>query len=362
MIKVVFDYDQSRKKGIIISDYLPNIREYFSVEDKNNFFKRRFAVGYRPATRVYSVTPQGRFNVNLFEEIVGHLNTLESALDISVTDLFKSAFIKPALKKDAYKLPAKFLPRDYQQEAVETALEKGQGVFELATSAGKTFVAATLCKSIQRNLHKRDKILIIVPDTGLVRQTYGDFLDYGLTPADVTKWSGTEESISDAQIIIANIQILMSKKQDLTILKKVKLLIVDECIRRNTLICLKNGKIKPIQDIKIGDMVKSYNTTSKKIEYKKVLNTWKNLQKSNSCSYFIEIKLEDNSIIHLTPNHKVYTQRGYIRADKVRETDDVYIADSNFTSLWYRYQYAKTYIRAQLCNLFKKTKISRKTS
>ena len=39
-MKVIIDYDSGRKKGILITDYLSNIREHFSVEDKNQNFKR----------------------------------------------------------------------------------------------------------------------------------------------------------------------------------------------------------------------------------------------------------------------------------------------------------------------------------
>ena len=42
MLDVTIDYDFGRRKGILTTEYLSNIREYFSVEDKN----QAFHVGY----------------------------------------------------------------------------------------------------------------------------------------------------------------------------------------------------------------------------------------------------------------------------------------------------------------------------
>ena len=70
MSKVIVDYDSGRKKGVLITEYLSIIREHFSVEDKDQAFKRRFSVGFRPPTRKYVITPQGRFEPRLLFIIV----------------------------------------------------------------------------------------------------------------------------------------------------------------------------------------------------------------------------------------------------------------------------------------------------
>lgn len=226
MIDVTVDYDSGRKKGVLISDYLPNIREHFSVEDKNQAFKRRFAVGYRPQTRIYAITPQGRFDIKLISEVISFLKTIDVKVNLTFTDAFKSAYLAPELKKVVCTLQ---LPlRDYQRESVEVALSKGGGIILLPTSAGKTLVIATLCKSIQDQFDDNFKALILVPDIQLVQQTYGDLLSYGIPSHTITKWTGSDIPDSNSKIIIANSQILLSKKQDLSLLKNIKMLIVDE--------------------------------------------------------------------------------------------------------------------------------------
>jgi superfamily II DNA or RNA helicase len=224
MVNVTFDYDTSRKKGIIVSDYLPNIREYFSVEDKQQVFKRRYAIGYRPQTRQYAITPQGRFEPRLLFSILEFLQSQDIQFNIELTDKFRNVITIPPLKEELVKLNLN--PRDYQEESVLAAIKNKSGVIVLPTSAGKTLVIALLVKSIQA---QHDcKTLILVPDIQLVAQTYSDFLEYGIPEEEITKWTGSIEPNKNAKIVISNAQILLSEKQDLSLLKDIKLLVIDE--------------------------------------------------------------------------------------------------------------------------------------
>ena len=224
MVQITLDYDSTRKKGIIISDYLPNIREYFSVEDKQQVFKRRYAIGYRPQTRLYAITPQGRFETRLIFSILEFLQNQDIQFNIELTDKFKDVIFIPELKENLTKLNLDL--RDYQEESVKLALKNKSGVIILPTSAGKTLVIATLVKSIQ---DQHDfKALILVPDIQLVAQTYSDFIDYGIPESEITKWTGSTEPDKNAKIVISNAQILLSEKQDLSLLKDIKLLVIDE--------------------------------------------------------------------------------------------------------------------------------------
>jgi len=224
MVQITLDYDSTRKKGIIVSDYLPNIREHFSVEDKQQVFKRRYAIGYRPQTRLYAITPQGRFEPRLIFSILEFLQNQDIQFNIELTDKFKDIIFIPELKENLTKLNLDL--RDYQEESVKLALKNKSGVIILPTSAGKTLVIATLVKSIQ---DQHDfKALILVPDIQLVAQTYSDFIDYGIPESEITKWTGSTEPDKNAKIVISNAQILLSEKQDLSLLKDIKLLVIDE--------------------------------------------------------------------------------------------------------------------------------------
>jgi superfamily II DNA or RNA helicase len=239
MTEIIVDYDQGRKRGVLITEYLPVIREHFSVEDKDQAFKRRFSVGYRPPTRKYVITPQGRFEPRFIFSIIDFLKEQHVPFNITFKDSFKDIIKSPPLEKELVKLN---LPlRDYQEETVLSALENKSGIILLPTSAGKTLVMATLVSSIlkQHNL----KTLILVPNLQLVTQSHADFIEYGIPKEDVTMWTGKYEPDLNAKIFISNVQILQSEKQDLSLLKTIGLLIVDEVH-----VCKKSNLINKILD------------------------------------------------------------------------------------------------------------------
>jgi hypothetical protein len=102
-------------------------------------------------------------------------------------------------------------------------------------------------------------------------------------------------------------------------------LVLDECIRKGQLVTTDKG-LFPIEDIRKGDLLLSYNTDLNIFEYKEVIQTFENLHKSESYDHFLQIEMEDGRILEVTPNHKIYTSnRGYVRADELNEEDDIVI-------------------------------------
>ena len=70
----------------------------------------------------------------------------------------------------------KITPRDYQISAIEYALKNRRGLLISPTASGKSLIIYLLIRYFLE--HNKDKVLIIVPTTSLVKQMYGDFADY----------------------------------------------------------------------------------------------------------------------------------------------------------------------------------------
>lgn len=240
-MKIEFNYDPKKRKVKIVSEYFGNIREYFSVKNPSARFNRqnRFI-----PQRIYAITPAGYCGAGLIPEIIRHIRTLSIPFDIVLNDDLKNLFSSLTFQNsngsvDVRELQSEYKLRDYQLTAVTKALNSGYGVVELATGGGKTFIIANLVNSVKPSLNAGEKILIIVPDIGLVEQTYKDFVSYNYPMSEVCKWSGNNEYNPDAQVVIANLGILQSAKSDLSWFKKVGLLIVDEChkLRKGNKVC-----------------------------------------------------------------------------------------------------------------------------
>lgn len=351
MIKIKF----SGKKNSSLQlegnpSFISLIRENFSVPNPAYRGNSQFS-----QPRLYCITPSGKFEVGLLKEITNFIS--RKGIMVEIEDDIKSVYKPINLTEDIDIDQLSLKYRDYQEECIRNNIGHGRGITILPTAGGKTYVMAGLIFNIKKILKNDNlKSLILVPSIQLVEQTYKDFLDYGLT--EITKWSGKNKpDFNNSKIIIAGTQILLSKSTDLSVLSEIDLFLCDECIRKNTLISTSKGDVK-IQNIKIGDLVKSFNKDSNKIEYKPVLNIWKNLNKSNSCENFLEIELDNGNIVHLTPNHKIYTNKGYKRADELTENDDILCINSpKWVNLRCKYLYAKTNIETYLFNMWGRNKV-----
>lgn len=210
----------NQKQGIISGDiYNLNIlREYFSIANPAYRGNKRFI-----SPRLYAITPSGKFEIGLLENIVNFLKkeNIQYELDKEIKDLFYVGFETPNIQN----LNIKY--RDYQEASINNCLKKGRGIVVVPTAGGKTLIMAGLIQSLRTHLNDPDALcLVLVPSLQLVEQTSKDFESYGFK--NVTKWSGNNPPDLTASTIVAGTQILLSEKTDLTILNDVKILIVDE--------------------------------------------------------------------------------------------------------------------------------------
>ena len=230
---IQFDYKKSTPKqpGKLLircsdTDLFETMREHFSVENTGARFAR--GRGRFMPRRKYVITPLGACELGLYWEVRQYLikNQINEPIDIT-----------PALAK-ALKVGTdteivtdfKFTLRNYQEEVIQKAIKLGTGTCVLGTGAGKTFTTAALIEQFYRASNDPDtfKCLMLVPDLGLVTQTFDEFINVGIT-YKCTKWTGKTKPDFTANVIIANIGIIQSQFEDHDWLRHIDLLIVDEC-------------------------------------------------------------------------------------------------------------------------------------
>lgn len=215
---------------------------------------------------------------------------------------------------------APFQIRDYQDKAVRAALKYHKGILLSCTSSGKSLMIYNIIRCLRKQEMKH--ILLIVPNIMLVDQMYDDFESYGYDNLDddVERLGGGHEATFDKPVLISTWQSLQNK--DSEFFEKYNAVFTDECVSGKTLIRTPSGD-KKITDIKVGDLVLSYNTKTGEFENKKVLETFVNHPSSNSAKMY-RIELENGRTLELTGNHPVYTtNRGWVRAEELTEEDDL---------------------------------------
>lgn len=220
------DYDRSLKRAIIsgTTDIIDQVREYFSYENPGAQFAKR--INKFVQDRIYVITPTCRFEVGLTNTILQYIQK-NFKCDITISpELHK--LIKPSYpSSNSIELT---LPlRDYQRDIVNKCIETGRGTIVLATAGGKTLTMANLLQQIYNNEDNKNlwSVLIIVPDLGLVNQTFSDFTNYGVT-FKFSKWTGSTPLDQSSNVIIANLGILQSELSDTEWIKHINVLVIDE--------------------------------------------------------------------------------------------------------------------------------------
>jgi superfamily II DNA or RNA helicase len=218
---VNFSLINKNKQAQLLSeaDVLSVVRENFSIANPSY---RRGSSHFTPS-RLYSITPQGKFDIGLLGEIIKFLEL--NHYNFNVPEDLKNLF-NPGFKISEISTFNNKPYRSYQEESIISAIRQGRGTIVIPTAGGKTLIMAGLIKTFFKQKNKNLKTLVLVPSIQLVEQTADDFTEYGLE--SVSKWSGHNEYDPSSDIIVAGTQILMSDKTDLSVLDDIELLLVDE--------------------------------------------------------------------------------------------------------------------------------------
>lgn len=107
----------------------------------------------------------------------------------------------------------------------------------------------------------------------------------------------------------------MVLKKDIKFISKQQMTGSGKCMMANTPIMTPTGT-KPINDIQIGDFV--YSMKNNELCERRVLNRWDTRKKQ------IKITTRGGVNITVSPEHKLYTQRGYIQAQDIKQSDYLY--------------------------------------
>lgn len=219
--KIKFDFCYKNKATIELEDF-DLLRESSSIENKNYEFEKKH--NKRAQRRFYAITKGGKFDIGLFFFIKKQILKVGLTGMLEYSEEFKKRCVP---KYNIDKLSTlKFEPRDYQEEAVRNMLKYGRGVCHIGTGGGKTFIMALFTKTVIDN-HSDSTFFIIVPTLQLVEQTYFDFLEYGFTEKDISKWSG-DNKFNNTRIIVANVGILDKNTENKKNIFNRSVLIVDE--------------------------------------------------------------------------------------------------------------------------------------
>lgn len=249
--------------------------------------------------------------------------------------------IEPTLK---YKLE----PFDYQMEGIKFGLNKDRWLLLDAPGLGKTAQIIHIAEELKETRGLKHCLIIcgvaslktnwkseIEKHSNLSCMILGERKTRtGSVVIDsVNKRAEQIKEPIDEFFIITNIETLRSDDV-LNAIKKGKndidMIVVDEihkCVSKNTILNTNLGKlsIEHVVENKIDCLVKSYNHTTKEIEYRKILNHFENGHKDQ----LIKLTIEEEEVLYTiecTSDHRIFTHnRGYVCAEDLTNQDNIKI-------------------------------------
>lgn len=216
-----------------IKFYIDSLYTRFEADDKDIVAQiKSLCSAYKPGHKYSKAFKTGMWdgkeylikkNVYIPTGLVGYVSRELKLFDDSIRIKYVWKLgIKPNLKLTIEEdLISGITLRDYQIACAEKLIAAGRGVAELATNAGKTAIFAAMIKKMNVNS------LVIVRSIDLLYQIADNLSEYVGTSVGII--GDGEQNIGDF-VTVATIQTLHKRKKHLaTFLKKVELLVVDEC-------------------------------------------------------------------------------------------------------------------------------------
>jgi superfamily II DNA or RNA helicase len=182
--------------------------------------------------------------------------------------------------------------RGDQPDAASAILSNQYSVLQRPTGGGKTVIALYVIAK------RRQSTLITVHTKELMDQWVERAEEFlGIKEKEIGLIGGGHKTLGSKKLIIS---IINSLYKNIDMVKDVVgQIFIDECFIAGTSV---DGN--PIEKIKVGDFVNSYNHKLNKIEKKKVLRVFKS-KPSSLCS----VKIKNHNIITCTEGHPFYVKR-----------------------------------------------------
>lgn len=153
----------------------------------------------------------GELNAGLFVYLVKFAHERNYSIEIEDTE-YGSPMVNDNIDTDDFndflgEINIPFTPYEYQYDAIVRGINQNKAILLSPTGSGKSYIIYLLAQYyLKRAREHNEKILIIVPTTGLVEQLTSDFKDYNAPDDFVHKIYSGKDKDTDKDIIISTWQ------------------------------------------------------------------------------------------------------------------------------------------------------------
>jgi superfamily II DNA or RNA helicase len=188
----------------VTHEYFSIIREHFSYDDPT----ARFSRGDNIPSRKYIISKVGYMDIGMLWDVMRLVKINNWGFELKISTIVKSKLVNP-LKIPICEVPNQDLKnRDYQLASIVESFKVGHGLIVVGTGGGKSLILASMMESIYQS-DNNAKMILVVPDVGLVNQMYKDFTDYECSYS-FSKWKGGDELDPTSNVVIVHTKFLQT--------------------------------------------------------------------------------------------------------------------------------------------------------
>ncbi len=302
-------------EGPVTPLLIKGIENKFSYELKDAYFIKKAQPHANTMIRFWSnykyTLPIG-FKDGLIKTLKDYADHMKKELSLNIKDnrVYDNINVK---MPDGFVNGIKL--RDYQIEAADKFLRAKTGIFQIGTGGGKTECAIEIIRRLgYTTLFIVDKVELLKQTKKRIEDSLG--IEVGQVGGGKIDWQ---------QITVATIQTLNKNVKDYEpYLRTCRVVIFDECLHKHSQIILPNGEQVTIEEIYNNDSINkvlSYNEETQIFEVKNILRKIKQPMNDSWWNLLIEDELGNKHKLVLTPNHKIWTTKGYKRVDELNTND-----------------------------------------
>ena len=188
---------------------MDDLYKYFNIPAKEFWFNPKYKAGIWDG-RIPFMHKNGLFGIGLLDQVIKFVR--RDDLDISVDkQLVEKIESDDFTEVTEQWLNEEWIPRPHQIKGAKLALRNKRCILEHATSSGKSLTIAMVAMYRLLKGHSQ-KVLILVPNLGLIEQMINDFTGYGIPPEDMGRFSGKVKD-TEQKIIVSTWQSLVNNKK-----------------------------------------------------------------------------------------------------------------------------------------------------
>jgi len=201
---IVSYYNGNRCKLDVHDEHFSLIREHFSYDDPAARFANRDGI----PRRKYSITKVGYMDIGLLWDVIKVSKENKWDIKFKVSPLVKSRMMN-TLNIPILNVPNEQMKhRYYQKDSIISGFKVGNGIIVVGTGGGKSLILASMMESIH-SIDPNCKMMLVVPDVGLVNQMYADFEEYECS-FTYSKWMGGCDLDDSSNLVIVHTKYLQT--------------------------------------------------------------------------------------------------------------------------------------------------------